>query len=185
MKERLLKIFAAYRWPALTVASLCLFAFALLEQALPLVQAQWQNLQALHELKERLHQAQAGKHLTGILQKQNENWQTRIDQLVSAQNQEVQLSRVLHFLSQAAREHDVQILNLSPQARQSFEQYLELPVALELRAHYHGLGGFMHAIETAPTIIKITSYKMTAPQMTSTNLQVQLRLSIYYLKPRS
>ena len=108
MKTRLLKFIGEHRWRMLLSASLCLYAYALLTQALPLAQGQWAAWRAGRELERRLHDAPEQQRNATLLQKRTAERQAQIEQFVAHQNQAVQLSRVLHFLSRAAQEHELQ-----------------------------------------------------------------------------
>jgi Tfp pilus assembly protein PilO len=88
----------------------------------------------------------------------------------------------LATINEAARDRDIVLLAIKPQAAKTHEKHVELPIQLEVSGGYHALGHFINRLETAATVIKLVRLKINAPEMTSTELKAQMTVVVLYLK---
>jgi type IV pilus assembly protein PilO len=130
----------------------------------------------------RIHQAENWKGTFRQLNAQKKHLEKRVEQFVSSQKQDTQLSSMIAFLSESAKQSGVLISAIQPREIEKKKQHTELPVELTLLTTYHKLGKFINIIETSEQVIKIRYLKIVSRNLSSNQLQVEIVLHYYYLE---
>lgn len=136
----------------------------------------------IQENNKRIHQARNWKGTFRQLKAQKKHLEKRVEQFVTSQKQDTQLSAMIVFLSESARESGVRISTIKPLEIEQKKQHAELPVELTLSTTYHRLGKFINVIETSDQVIKIRYLKIASPSLASNQLQVDMILHYYFLE---
>jgi Tfp pilus assembly protein PilO len=177
--ERHIKWLDDHRWLVMAILTMLLFAYAMVGQVLPSSLELVRIYHALRDNRQKLAEADKWPHIANALERKNEKIKTEIAQLVFSKGQDSQVSNIVAFLSQAAKAHDVGILTFKPQAIKAYPRHVELPIQLEMTAHFHALGQFINTLETASSVIKLERLQMTSKEMASTRLHVQMTAVVY------
>ncbi len=181
--ERYAKWLDDHRWLVMTILAVLLFAYAMVSQIIPSSLELVQIYHALRDNRQKLAEAGSWRDKALAIGRKNEKFKTELAQLVFSKGQDSQVSKILAFLSQAAKTHDAGILTFKPQAIKTYPRHVELPVQLELTAHFHALGQFINTLETASSVIKLERLQMASKEMASSRLRVQMTAVVYYVAP--
>jgi Tfp pilus assembly protein PilO len=172
-----------HRWLVMTILAMLLFAYAMVSQVLPSSFELVQIYHAQRDNRQKLAEADKWPRIANAVERKNEKIKTEIAQLVFSKGQDSQVSKIFAFLSQAAKAHDVSILTFMPQAIKTYPRHVELPIQLEMTAHFHALGRFINTLETASAVIKLERLQMASKAMASNRLHVQMTAVVYYVAP--
>jgi Tfp pilus assembly protein PilO len=172
-----------HRWLVMTILALLLFAYAMMSQVIPSSLALVQIYHALRDNRQKLAEADKWPRMANAVKHKNEKIKTEIAQLVFNKGQDSQVSKILALLSETAKAYDVRILTFKPQAIKAYPRHVELPIQLEMTTHFHALGEFITALETASAVIKLERLQMAAKEMASNRLHVQMTAVVYYVAP--
>jgi Tfp pilus assembly protein PilO len=175
------KWLGARRWLVMMIIAMLLFAYAMVSQVMPSSFELVQIYHALRENRQKLAEAESWQDKAHAIGRKNEKIKTEIAQLVFSKGRDSQVSKILAFLSQAAKAHGVSILTFKPQAIKTYPRHIELPIQLEMTAHFHALGQFINSLETASTVIKLERLQMASKAMASNRLHVQMTAVVYYV----
>ncbi len=173
----------ARRWLAMTILALLWFAYAMVSQVLPSSIGLVQIYRALRDNRHKLAEAESWQDKALAIGRKNAKIKTEIAQLVFSKGQDSQVSKILAFLSQAAKAHGVSILTFKPQAIKTYPRHVELPIQLEMTAHFHAQGQFINTLETASSVVKLEKLQMASKAMASNRLHVQMTVVVYYVAP--
>jgi len=110
-----------------------------------------------------------------------------IAQIAKVVNAKKEVSGLSDKLVVMAKENNVKIISIKPQAEKDFPLYVKYPFDLTLSANYHRISRFISRLESAPEIFMVESLNMKAPaeyQEGSENetLIIDLRLSTIVMK---
>ncbi len=181
--ERHIKWLDDHRWLVMTMLASLLFAYAMVSQVIPSSLELVRIYHALRDNRQTLADADKWPRITNAVKRKNEKIKTEIAQLVFSKGRDSHVSKILAFLSQAAKAHDVGILTFKPQAIKTYPRHVELPIQLEMTTHFHALGQFINTLETAPAVIKLERLQMASKEMASNRLHVQMTVVVYYVAP--
>jgi Tfp pilus assembly protein PilO len=173
----------ARRWLAMAMLASLLFAYAMVSQVIPSSIELVQIYQAIRDNRHKLAEADEWPRMANAVKRKNEKIKTEIAQLVFSKGQDSHVSKILAFLSQAAKAHGVSVLTFKPQAVKTYPRHVELPIQLEMTAHFHALGWFINTLETASSVIKLETLQMASKEMASDRLHVQMTAVVYYVAP--
>jgi Tfp pilus assembly protein PilO len=181
--EHYIKWLVARRWQVITILAMFLFAYAMVSQVIPSSLELVRIFHTLRDNRQKLADAARWPRMANAVKHKNEKIKTEISQLVFSKEQDSQVSNIVAFLSQAAKAHDVGILTFKPQMIKTHPRHVELPIQLEMTAHFHAMGQFINTLETAPAVIKLERLQMASKAMASNRLHVQMTTVVYYVAP--
>ncbi|MGH7601806.1 MAG: type 4a pilus biogenesis protein PilO [bacterium] len=172
-----------HRWLVMTILAMLLCAYAIVSQVMPSSLELVQIYHALRDNRQKLAKADEWPRMANAVKRKNEKVKTEIARLVFSKSQDSQVSNILAFLSQAANAQDAGILTFKPHAVKTYPRHVELPIQLEMTAHFHALGQFINTLETATSVIKLERLQMLSKEMASNRLHVQMTVVVYYVAP--
>jgi Tfp pilus assembly protein PilO len=177
------KWLAARRWVVITGLAMALFAYAVVSEVIPLSMDLLHVHRATMENQQRISEAETWQSHGAAIKRKREKMKSEMAQLVFSRGRDSQVSKILAILSQTAQEREINILALKPQAIKTYQRHVELPIQLEVTGHFHALGRFTNALETAATVIKLEGLKIVSKEMASEFLHAQMTVVVYYVTP--
>lgn len=171
-----------HRWVTYAVLGSLFFFYVLIIHIVPLYREIQDTRKTIQNNQQRVAQAQDYQVSYERILESTKRIKDQIEQLVFSQTQDTQLSATIKFLSQSASLKGIELSSIRPQEIVQTSQHIELPIELSMTTQFHKLARFINVIETSEPIIKIESLTLHAQDMTSTQLNVEMTLIVYYLE---
>jgi len=181
MFEKYLQQIKDHRWYTYALLSSLFFLYVFISHIIPLYREIDYTKRTIRSNQQRVAQTQDYQISYDRLLEGNKQIQNQIEQLVFSQKQDAQLSATINFLSQSAQAKSIELSSIVPQEAVQIIQHIELPIELKMTTQFHRLGRFINAVETSEPVIKIEAITIRVQSMTSTLLNAEMTLIVYYL----
>ncbi len=170
-----------HHWYTYAVLGSLFFFYILIIQIVPLYREIQNTRRTIQNNQQRVTQTQDYQISYDRLLENNKRIQNQIEQLVFSQKQDAQLSTTIEFLSRSAKAKGIDLSSIKPQEAIQTKQRIEFPIELSMTTQFHRLGRFINTLETSEPVIQIKALKIRAQSMTSTLLNGEMTLIVYYL----
>ena len=181
MFDRIIQITKEHQWLLLTVLSGIGMILVLFGHIIPGFVEVHETQAEIRTCENKIAQAAQWQSNAEELEQNTLRLRNQIRQFVFQQKQDTHQSMMIQFLSKVSDENGVTIAGIEPGEVIKEKQHFELPVHLKLETTFHKLGRFINRLENAEHIIRIHDLKINSNRMTSSKLDIDIILHVYYL----
>lgn len=170
------------RWVMTAVVSTGVLIVLVWWVLLPRLSSAYRSFQDWQRQRERIQSAAEWESQLARLEDEKQRLQRRLDSLFVSLPEGDRMSVVLDVVQKHAERGGIELRQVRPRAKVTFDTYEELPLDVVLTGRYHSIARFVDRIEQSQYLMKVDEVALRSEDMLSDTLQVQIRLNLVTLR---